>query len=123
MSVLARADGQQLQAAWDDLGATPEIRTLRAPETGLVMVRGRAGGDGTLAETVRLTTLEQQRDLLADLFIAQGHGAACRYRVLVRVIGEGYQRCLLVLVTNQQADHDAIEPRLRHTLIGGDFAF
>lgn len=46
MAVLARASAQELA---DRLAALPELpaaEMLRAPETGLVMVRGRAGGDG-----------------------------------------------------------------------------
>lgn len=46
MAVLARASAAELA---DRLAALPELpaaETLRAPETGLVMVRGRAGGDG-----------------------------------------------------------------------------
>jgi alpha-D-ribose 1-methylphosphonate 5-triphosphate synthase subunit PhnG len=43
MAVLARASGEEIAALMPDL---PAHERLRAPETGLVMVRGRAGGDG-----------------------------------------------------------------------------
>ena len=43
MAVLARADAGDLAQR---LGALPGYRLLRGPETGLVMVRGRAGGGG-----------------------------------------------------------------------------
>jgi alpha-D-ribose 1-methylphosphonate 5-triphosphate synthase subunit PhnG len=46
MSVLARADPEELSRAWDAIGDKPQWRWLRKPETGLVMVRGRAGGSG-----------------------------------------------------------------------------
>jgi alpha-D-ribose 1-methylphosphonate 5-triphosphate synthase subunit PhnG len=47
MSVLARSSAAELEATLDSaLGTAPEFRYLRAPETGLVMVRGRAGGTG-----------------------------------------------------------------------------
>lgn len=49
MGVLARAEVSDLEAAWRDLaaqGAPDAYDHLRAPERGLVMVRGRAGGDG-----------------------------------------------------------------------------
>lgn len=46
LSVLARAPAAELEAAWRALGAAPAYTWLRRPETGLVMVRGRAGGDG-----------------------------------------------------------------------------
>jgi alpha-D-ribose 1-methylphosphonate 5-triphosphate synthase subunit PhnG len=44
MAVLARATADDIAAL---LPALPAHERLRAPETGLVMVRGRAGGDGT----------------------------------------------------------------------------
>ena len=46
MAVLARASAQELADGLAALTALPEAEVLRAPETGLVMVRGRAGGDG-----------------------------------------------------------------------------
>jgi alpha-D-ribose 1-methylphosphonate 5-triphosphate synthase subunit PhnG len=47
MSILARADAAEIAARLDALPPAPPHRRLRGPETGLVMVRGRAGGDGT----------------------------------------------------------------------------
>ncbi|AFK53940.1 phosphonate C-P lyase system protein PhnG [Tistrella mobilis] len=51
LAVLARADRGRLQAALDDLpggraGVLAGAVALRRPETGLAMVRGRAGGAG-----------------------------------------------------------------------------
>jgi alpha-D-ribose 1-methylphosphonate 5-triphosphate synthase subunit PhnG len=46
MSALAQADPAAVEAAWAGLEARPAYRLLRAPETGLVMVQGRAGGTG-----------------------------------------------------------------------------
>ena len=48
MSVLARADISDLERFWSEhrLENEDELEVLRSPETGLVMVRGRAGGDG-----------------------------------------------------------------------------
>src|SRR5262245_65697765 len=46
MSALAQADGAALAAAGERLPSRPPYRVLRAPEIGLVMVRGRAGGTG-----------------------------------------------------------------------------
>ncbi|HET7884438.1 MAG TPA: phosphonate C-P lyase system protein PhnG [Acetobacteraceae bacterium] len=43
MAVLARASAEELH---DRLGTLPAYRVLRGPESGLVMVRGRAGGGG-----------------------------------------------------------------------------
>jgi alpha-D-ribose 1-methylphosphonate 5-triphosphate synthase subunit PhnG len=46
MSILARASAEELAVRLAALPPLPAGETLRAPETGLVMVRGRAGGDG-----------------------------------------------------------------------------
>lgn len=46
MSVIARSRLADIEAAWASLGALPAHAFLRAPETGLAMVRARAGGEG-----------------------------------------------------------------------------
>lgn len=46
MSVLARAPLAELERLWSSLPERPGWRFLRPPETGAVMVRGRAGGGG-----------------------------------------------------------------------------
>jgi alpha-D-ribose 1-methylphosphonate 5-triphosphate synthase subunit PhnG len=46
MSVLARAGAEDIVRHLADAPPLPAHRRLRGPETGLVMVRGRAGGDG-----------------------------------------------------------------------------
>src|ERR1700761_2113285 len=45
MATLARSDTAQIAARLEAI-AVPEHENLREPESGLVMVRGRAGGDG-----------------------------------------------------------------------------
>jgi alpha-D-ribose 1-methylphosphonate 5-triphosphate synthase subunit PhnG len=46
MGVLARASADDIARRLEALPPTPPHTRLRGPETGLVMVRGRAGGDG-----------------------------------------------------------------------------
>jgi alpha-D-ribose 1-methylphosphonate 5-triphosphate synthase subunit PhnG len=46
MGVLARASAGQIAARLEQAPALPPHARLRGPETGLVMVRGRQGGDG-----------------------------------------------------------------------------
>lgn len=46
MRVCADAKAAELAAALDALAPVPSSSDLRAPETGLVMLRGRMGGDG-----------------------------------------------------------------------------
>ena len=47
MAVLANADFQTLENLWNRVADKPSFETLRRPETGLVMVRGRMGGKGS----------------------------------------------------------------------------
>ena len=46
MAVLARASTEQLERAWRIVATPPDHQWLRRPETGLAMLRGRAGGTG-----------------------------------------------------------------------------
>lgn len=46
MGLLARANAAEFDAAWGALAIPPEVTDLRGPETGLVMLTGRIGGDG-----------------------------------------------------------------------------
>jgi alpha-D-ribose 1-methylphosphonate 5-triphosphate synthase subunit PhnG len=46
MGVLARAPAGKLAQLWSGLGLSPDFGWLRPPETGTVMVQGRAGGTG-----------------------------------------------------------------------------
>jgi alpha-D-ribose 1-methylphosphonate 5-triphosphate synthase subunit PhnG len=46
MGLLAKASRAELQAVWDALEDQPAVQSVRGPETGLVMVRGRIGGGG-----------------------------------------------------------------------------
>lgn len=45
-ALLARATVQELETAWTRQGEHPKTETVRGPETGLVMVKGRIGGGG-----------------------------------------------------------------------------
>ena len=47
ISVLAQTPVGEVEAHWRAVSDPPAYRMLRWPETGLVMVRGRAGGTGT----------------------------------------------------------------------------
>ncbi len=46
MATMAEASGDELAAALQHLGAVPEASDIRPAESGLVMLRGRAGGEG-----------------------------------------------------------------------------
>ncbi|MGF1538144.1 MAG: phosphonate C-P lyase system protein PhnG, partial [Elainellaceae cyanobacterium] len=46
MAILAKAPLPKLEACVATCGTLPGFESLRSPEVGLAMVRGRAGGDG-----------------------------------------------------------------------------
>jgi alpha-D-ribose 1-methylphosphonate 5-triphosphate synthase subunit PhnG len=46
MALLSQADPERLEEAWRELDPPPAHHWLRPAETGLVMLRGRAGGAG-----------------------------------------------------------------------------
>lgn len=46
LSILAKAPAAEVISAWENLTTRPGFRALRAPEVGMVMVRGRMGGTG-----------------------------------------------------------------------------
>jgi alpha-D-ribose 1-methylphosphonate 5-triphosphate synthase subunit PhnG len=46
IDTLSAAPAAMIESLWKALGVTPEYRLVRGPETGLVMIRGRAGGGG-----------------------------------------------------------------------------
>ena len=46
LSVMAKAEPDQIEALWSGLPEQPDWTTVRQPETGMLMVRGRVGGDG-----------------------------------------------------------------------------
>jgi alpha-D-ribose 1-methylphosphonate 5-triphosphate synthase subunit PhnG len=46
LSILAKAPASEVLSAWERLERPPAYRMLRAPEIGMVMVRGRMGGTG-----------------------------------------------------------------------------
>jgi alpha-D-ribose 1-methylphosphonate 5-triphosphate synthase subunit PhnG len=46
LGTLANAEMTDLSAAWETWENRPEVETIRGPETGLIMLRGRTGGGG-----------------------------------------------------------------------------
>jgi alpha-D-ribose 1-methylphosphonate 5-triphosphate synthase subunit PhnG len=65
MSLCAEARAAELACALEHLAPVPVARDLRAPETGLVMLRGRAGGDGA-AFNLGEATVARAAVLLGD---------------------------------------------------------
>jgi alpha-D-ribose 1-methylphosphonate 5-triphosphate synthase subunit PhnG len=91
MSVLARAAADELETCLAEHGGTPAYQRLRGPESGLVMVRGRAGGGGApfnLGEmtvtrcTVRTAAGQVGHAYVAGRDVRQAELAAVRDAVL-----------------------------------------
>jgi alpha-D-ribose 1-methylphosphonate 5-triphosphate synthase subunit PhnG len=74
LSVLARAQSQAIEARLEERDTLPSHRRLRGPETGLVMVQGRAGGSGApfnLGEmTVTRCTVHNEHGRVGHAYIA-----------------------------------------------------
>ena len=72
MGLLARAPADRVTALWQDVKLTPAFTWLRKPETGGVMVRGRAGGTGAAFNLGEMTVTRCA--LRIDGTGAIGHG-------------------------------------------------
>lgn len=91
MGVLARAPGPRLRALLDGLGPRPAFAWLRPPETGSVMLRGRAGATGAPFNLGEMTaTRAALRLTAAPAAEVVGHGwvqgrdrAACEAAAIV----------------------------------------
>ncbi len=74
MAILARADRPAIEARLADRDPLPAHRRLRGPETGLVMVQGRAGGSGApfnLGEmTVTRCTIHNEHGRTGHAYLA-----------------------------------------------------
>jgi alpha-D-ribose 1-methylphosphonate 5-triphosphate synthase subunit PhnG len=77
MGVLAKARPAELRGLWDGLPPLPHWTRVRAPEIGMVMARGRIGGDGdafNLGEvTVTRCTVRLAADSATDQTAPVGH--------------------------------------------------
>lgn len=74
LGVLARADAAELAAHLAAIDDVPAYHRLRGPESGLVMVRGRAGGGGgpfNLGEmTVTRCTVRTEDGMIGHAYVA-----------------------------------------------------
>ena len=79
MAWAGAATADELRDALAQAGALPEAEDLRAPETGLVMVRGRIGGDGRAFNAANLGIGEAA---LAQLKARFSAGQASRFAAI-----------------------------------------
>lgn len=96
LSVLSKSDYEDISAYWQPLGINPDYYCLKKPETGMVMVRARAGGDGqkfnmgemTVTRTVVQLNNHQQGKQLGFGYTAGRHPQKSE---LIAVIDACYQ--------------------------------
>ena len=67
LGLMATSQADQLASLWDKAGMAPDYTMLRQPETGAVMVRGRAGSTGDAFNLGEMTVTR------ASLKLADGH--------------------------------------------------
>ena len=135
--LLARATANELRSAWDRLPAKPEVKPVRGPETGLVMVRGRIGGGGSafnLGEvtvtraTIRLASgtvghgqslgTDRKKARLCAIFDALWQEEATKAFVEDRLLQPIAQR--IATATQQKADETAATRVDFFTMVRGE---
>jgi alpha-D-ribose 1-methylphosphonate 5-triphosphate synthase subunit PhnG len=112
MRACARATETELEVALAEFGELPTAEELRTPQTGLVMLRGRIGGDGppfnvgeatVTRAALRLDTgaigvaymlgRSHRRARLAALIDAMGQDPDCRLRLQAVLVDHVTARC------------------------------
>ena len=104
ISLFAKAETADLEGAWTTWPDRPEYVFLRRPETGLVMVRGRAGGSGQPFNMGEITVTRCSVQVAGG---AVGHGY---------VAGRNRRHAELAAVFDALMQHDAYRPVLEETL-------
>ena len=105
MGVLARAPQDRLEEYWADMGAKPDYEYLRHPETGLVMVRGRAGGIGARFNLGEMT-LSRCSVRLTDGTVGHGY-----------VAGRAKRHCELAALFDAMLQNQELKDGLDQDLI------
>ena len=104
MAILARASAEELSARLAALGPLSEAETLRAPETGLVMVRGRAGGDGDAFNLGEMTVTRCAVRLGAHI----GHAY---------IAGRDHSKARLAALLDAALQDQALQPALLQSIV------
>jgi alpha-D-ribose 1-methylphosphonate 5-triphosphate synthase subunit PhnG len=96
MSVLARAEAGEISTLLAACGPAPAWRTLRGPESGLVMVRGRAGGGGAAFNmgemTVTRCTVRTDDGQVGHAYVAGRDGEKAKLAALADALLQAPER-------------------------------
>lgn len=101
MSVLAKADWSELAPLFAVRDDKPDYRFLRAPETGLVMLRGRMGGTGNPFNMGEAT--------VTRCAVTTQTGIAGHSYVMGRNQAHAEAAAVLDAMLQDQATHDVVE--------------
>jgi alpha-D-ribose 1-methylphosphonate 5-triphosphate synthase subunit PhnG len=104
MGILAKAHADEVAHCCSRLGLPANYDLLRRPETGLVMVRGRTGGDGNPFNLGEMT-VTRCSVRLAD-------GTVGHAWIAGRAVTHAEQAALLDAFMQSAGDHSAIEAEL-----------
>ena len=87
LGLMSAAKPDRLAELWEGSGMTPDYTMLRQPETGAVMVRGRAGGKGDAFNLGEMTVTRASLKL-ADGSIGHGwcQGRSRRQATIIALI-------------------------------------
>ena len=104
MSILVVANTTEFAAAEAALGPLPGFRHLRRPETGLLMLRGRIGGEGTKFNIGEATVTR------CHIVTESGTEGAAYH--LGRDLGKAEKAALFEALTREPAWRDKVEAAL-----------
>ncbi|WP_372743531.1 phosphonate C-P lyase system protein PhnG [Nisaea acidiphila] len=105
MSILAKASYDDLNSLWQNLPDKPEWSRIRAPEIGMVMVRGRMGGTGNRFNAGEMTVTRCTVGLKSGVI---GHGY---------VSGRNKDHAEIAAVIDALMQHEERAETVEHSII------
>ncbi|WP_454617433.1 phosphonate C-P lyase system protein PhnG [Bradyrhizobium cenepequi] len=104
MAVLAQSEAADISARLSTM-ALPDHKTLREPENGLVMVRGRIGGDG-MSFNLGEATVSRSAVLLSTGQVGFGY-----------TLGRDHEKARLIALCDAMAQSDAFADAVEQEVI------
>ncbi len=113
MRICAQATEAELTQALADFGAIPQVEDVRSPEEGLVMLRGRIGGDGAAFNageaTVTRAVIRLEDGTLGYSYLLGRSRTKARLAAIIDALGQNEDRraqlrtCLIEPVTQRRS--------------------